>query len=60
MNYIMGFLFLFFNNEEDTFKFYVNLVEKRLYSIFSLNYEKLKLHFYLLDRLLEIYCPEIH
>ena len=60
MNFIMGFLLFLMEDEEQTFKFFVTLTEKRLWTLFSDNHEKLKQHFYLVDRIIEIYCPEIY
>ncbi len=38
----MGFLYITFSNEEDTFKFFVNLLEKRMSTVFCDSNEKLK------------------
>eukprot|EP01016_Furgasonia_blochmanni_P032054 TRINITY_DN3309_c0_g1_i1.p1 TRINITY_DN3309_c0_g1~~TRINITY_DN3309_c0_g1_i1.p1 ORF type:complete len:834 (+),score=163.41 TRINITY_DN3309_c0_g1_i1:142-2643(+) len=60
MNYIMGFLLIHFLDEMATFKFFVTFIEKRMSGLLTDNLEKLKLHFYILDRLTEIFVPNLY
>ena len=61
MNYIASFIYQIFNDEEDSFYFMLALFEKTEFcSIFLDDLSKLKQYFYVYDRLLNLFLPEIH
>jgi hypothetical protein len=60
MNFIVGTLYLVFQDEEATFTALVSLVERfNLKHMFMLNDSMLKLLFYQLDRLISIILPDL-
>lgn len=61
MNYVASFLFQLVKNEEETFFLMYGLFEHTDFSqIFVDDLAKLKQHFYALDRLINLYLPELH
>ena len=60
MNYLMGFLYTILKEENTTFEFFVNLIEKKMEDLFDNNLEKVNVHFYIVDRLTEILVPNLH
>ena len=61
MNYIASFIFQIFNNEEESFYFMLSLFENTDFcNIFLDDLNKLKQYFYVFDRLLSLYLPELH
>lgn len=61
MNYIAAFVLKFTNDEEEAFFFLLGLISYTDYgNIFTNDLEKLKQMFYVFDRLLFIYMPELH
>ena len=61
MNFLAGFLFLFYRDEEKTFKALMGLVKKfEMTDMFKQDLPKLKRFFYKLDRLVSIKLPEVH
>lgn len=60
MNYIAAFLFEFTLNEEDSFYYFYGILKYTQFSDLFLNdLIKLKQFFYILDRLIFIYMPEL-
>lgn len=59
MNYIIGFLYYQFRDEGDTFKFYVAIVEKYLSQVFESDLSNIPFLFYLMDRVLSIFLPDL-
>ena len=58
MNFVAGFLYLFFRDEETSFKALLEMVDKfDMAELFNADLPKLKLFFYQLDRLLSIWLP---
>ena len=55
----MGFLFVCYQDEEQTFKCFAGLIDKLFSSILGPDLSRIKLHFYQLDRLISIYLPEL-
>jgi hypothetical protein len=61
MNYIAAFILQLTNNEEEAFYFLLSLLNSTEYGdIFSNDLAILKQFFYVFDRLLFIYMPELH
>lgn len=61
MNYIAGTLFLVIQDEENSCKCLAAMIEKfSMSSLFTQNLKKLKKLFYIFDRLIVIYLPEIN
>lgn len=59
MNFLMGFLFNFIQDEEKCFKFFAVLVQNMLLDLLGYDLKKIKLLFYQIDRLIEIYLPAL-
>lgn len=61
MNFVAGFLYLVFRDEEKSFKALQEIIEVNdMAEMFNPSLPKLKLLFYQLDRLLNIYIPQLH
>ena len=61
MNYIAAFILQLTENEEEAFYFLIGLLKNTEYGIiFQDNLFKLKQFFYVFDRLLALYMPELH
>lgn len=61
MNYIAAFLFEYTLDEEESFFYFLGMVQNTEYGEIFLNeLVKLKQFFYILDRLLFIYMPELY
>jgi hypothetical protein len=61
MNFIAGFLFLFIKDEALTFQIMKHVIKKYdLSLLFNTETPKLKLNFYILDRLISILLPDLH
>ncbi len=61
MNFVAGFLFLVFRDEEKSFKALQEIIEvNNMAELFNQELPKLKLFFYQLDRLINILLPELH
>jgi hypothetical protein len=61
MNFIAGFLFLFFKEEALAFAVLRELIHKfNMTKLFNTELPMLKLNFYQLDRLISILLPDLH
>lgn len=61
MNFVAGFLFMVFRNEELTFKALMRVAEKfDMSNLYKKELPMLKLFFYQLDRLIGIQLPLLH
>ena len=61
MNFIVGYLFLVFRDEETVFKVLVCLIDKfDMEDLFKQDVPLLRLYFYQLDRLISIFLPDLH
>lgn len=61
MNFVAGFLFLVFRHEEESFKALQEIIDvNNMAELFNPELPRLKLFFYQLDRLLNIYLPAVH
>lgn len=61
MNFVAGFLFLVFRDEEKVFKAMQAIVEQNdMADLFNTELPKLKLFFYQFDRLLNVLMPQLH
>ena len=61
MNYIVSFLLEIVNNEEETFYIFLSFFKSTEYSlIFEKDLDKLKCFFYIFQRLISLYEPEIY
>ena len=61
MNFLAGFFYFYYKNEEKAFKAMLGLIQKfDLTELFNTNLPRLKLYFYMLDRLIAIYLPDLH
>jgi len=59
MNFVMGFLFHFIQDEELTFKCFAVLLEKMLRCVLTQDLQRVKLLFYQLDRLVSKFLPNL-
>lgn len=61
MNFLAGFLFLFFKDEETTFKALTGLINRfNMSELFKQDLPLLKEYFYKLDRLISMKIPDLH
>lgn len=60
MNYVMGFFLLSFENEEFAYRCFAQLLEKVQMPIFTDNFTHLQSNFYVLDRMLSVYIPDLY
>lgn len=61
MNFLAGFFYLYFKNEEKAFKALLGTINKfSLEELFNMNLPRLKEYFYILDRLIAIKLPDLH
>jgi ecotropic viral integration site 5 protein len=61
MNFVAGFLFIVFRDEEKSFKALQEIIEvNNMAELFNPELPRLKLFFYQLDRLLSIHLPQLH
>ena len=59
MNYIMGFFYLHERDAELSFKSFVKLMEKHMKTMFDKDFNQLKTNFFKLNRLVDIYLPDL-
>ncbi len=61
MNFISSFLFQLLNNETETFYLMISIIDHTEFStIFMEDLQKLKTFFFIFDKLINIYVPEVH
>jgi len=61
MNFLAGFLLMFFQDEELAFKAFSGLIQKfEMTELFKDDMPQLKLFFYKLDRLISMYLPDLY
>ena len=61
MNFVAGFLFLVFRDEEVTFKTLMKLADQYdMLNLYKKELPKLKMFFYQLDRLIAVSLPQLH
>ena len=61
MNFISSFLFQLLNNETETFYLMISIIEYTEFSIiFMEDLQKLKTFFFIFDKLINIYVPEVY
>lgn len=61
MNFLAGFFYFYYQDEEQAFKAMIGLIHKfDLTELFNSQLTRLKLYFYILDRLISIELPELH
>ena len=61
MNFLAGFLYLFFKDEDITFKALIGLIENfKMTDLFKQDLPLLKQFFYKLDRLVSMCLPQLH
>ncbi len=59
MNYVMGFLYCQFGDEDLAFNFFVAIINKYMKQLFEYDLVSLKVAFYQLDKLIEIFLPNL-
>lgn len=59
MNYLAGMLLYMIQDEQRVFEMYLCLVQKRLVEIYLGNFDKLKVYFYVLDNLLNLFVSDL-
>ena len=59
MNYLAGTLLYMVQDEQKVFEMYLCLVQKRLVEIYIGNFDKLKVYFYVLDNLLNLFVSDL-
>jgi hypothetical protein len=61
MNFLAGFFYIYFRDEEKAFKALLGLINKfELNKLFNNSLPRLKQFFFILDRLISIYPPDLH
>ena len=61
MNFLAGFLLMFYEDEETTFKAFSGLIKKfEMNELFKEDLPLLKQFFYKLDRLISMYLPDLY
>lgn len=61
MNFLAGFFYFYYRDEEKAFKAMLGLINKfDLTELFNTTLPRLKLYFYVLDRLISMYLPDLH
>jgi len=61
MNFLAGFFYIYFRDEEKAFKALLGLINKfELNKLFNMSLPRLKQFFYILDRLISIYLPDLY
>jgi hypothetical protein len=61
MNFVAGFLYLVFRDEDKTFKALQEIIQvNNMAELFNPELPRLKLFFYQLDRLININIPQVH
>lgn len=61
MNFLAGFFYFYYKDEEKAFKGMLGLIQKfDLTELFNTTLPRLKLYFYILDRLISMYLPDLH
>ena len=61
MNYIAGTLFIYLQDEAQTFAVLAGLIEKyNMESLLNEDLYRLKLYFYMMDRLIGVFLPMLH
>ena len=61
MNHICAFIYDLFENEEECFYLFISLMnEGKYYEIFSKNYQILNTYFFVLEKLILLFLPEIY
>jgi len=59
MNYIMGFFYLHERDAEMSFKSFVKLMERHMKTMFDKDFSQLKTNFFKLNRLVDVYLPDL-
>jgi len=59
MNYVAGYLFLLFKDEQETFTMFHVVMNLYFKGLLSDKFEILKMKFYQIDRLISIFIPEL-
>lgn len=61
MNHLCAFIYELFENEEESFYFFIGLMnDGKYYEIFSKNYQILNTYFFVLEKLILLFLPEIY
>jgi hypothetical protein len=61
MNFLAGFFYFYYRDEEQSFKAMLGLINKfDLTELFNTTLPRLKLYFYILDRLISMHLPDLH
>ena len=61
MNFMAGFFYFYYTDEEKAFKAMLGLINKfDLTELFNTTLPRLKLYFYILDRLICMHLPDLH
>jgi hypothetical protein len=59
MNYLMGFLYILSKDADITFKLFLRLMQKHMETMFDKDFKQLKIYFFKLNRLIEVYVPDL-
>ena len=59
MNYVVGYFLIIFKNEELAYRCFAQLLEKHSMNIFLDNFSYLQGYFYILDRMISLYIPDL-
>ena len=59
MNYVVGYFMIMYPKEEDSFRLFSQLLQKHMMPIFVDNFTHLQCNFYILDRLISMYIPDL-
>lgn len=59
MNYLAGLFLIYYKNEELAYQMLCQLLEMRMMSTFTDNFANLQMNFYLVDKLNELFIPDL-
>lgn len=60
MNYLAGIFQIEYVQEDTSFRMMSQLLEKRMMKVFTSEFQHLQMNFYILDRLIELFIPDLH
>jgi Rab-GTPase-TBC domain len=59
MNYLAGLFLIYYKKEELAYQMLCQLLELKMMSTFTENFQNLQMNFYTVDRLNELFVPEL-
>jgi hypothetical protein len=59
MNYLAGYFFLLFNDEQIAYRAFDKIMERNFRKIWSRDFEDMKVMFYVFEQLVNIFLPKL-